>query len=142
MNSNTPVSDSFEDNQDIVRDFTGKFAPATNEFLLDLMTTHSLITAGLLYQMMLEDANKVRVILNGPNDRLAEVNCVGAQVIVRPNGFRLLEEVGLKQPDGTYRPVVRDIRTPMLVRSLLVDVGGGFGIRFKYNGQRRCIVVC
>lgn len=114
----------------VICDFTGQFSDKTKALLMELSMSYQFITTGLVYQLLVEDAGKVRIILDGPKERLEEVSFFKREIIVRPHAFRSVEK------DGT------NSRTPMLIRSILVPIGGGFGMKFKYNGERKAIVVC
>jgi hypothetical protein len=114
----------------MVCDFTGKFSDKTKALLMELSISYQFITTGLVYQLLVEDVGKVRIILDGPKERLEEVGFFNREVIVRPHAFRSVEK------DGTNG------RTPMLIRSIIVPTGGGYGMKFKYNSERKVIVVC
>lgn len=127
--SKSPVENKHQP-EPMICDFTGRFTDKTKAFLMDLSMSHPFITTGLVYQLMVEDENKVQIILDGPKERLEEVGFLNREIIVRPHAFRSVEKGGTNG------------RTPMLIRSILVPTGGGFGMKFKYNGERKAIVVC
>lgn len=123
-------------------DFVGEFSRETQEVLASVQAEHGLITAGQLYALVQEDANKVVLELTGPELALVALNAVGHKVVVRPYAFRSFEKVKKQNDDGEWVDCVQDVRTPFKCRSVTVPTGNGFGIKFKYNGSRQSIVVC
>lgn len=118
--------------------FTGKFAPTTIEEFANIAADGRLITTGQVFQLVQEDRNAIRIVLDGPIDAMK-----GKELVVRPYAFRSLELVHVKdETTGEFVPQYRDERTEMKIRSVVVSVGGGFGMRFKYNGLQRRIIVC
>lgn len=123
--------------------FQGKFTPETEAQLAEIVQKHEFVTVGHIYELVQQDRNLVRIELTGPAGALDSLGQLGETIVVRPFAFRSLEEVFKKDPEtGEMVPQLQDSRTPMRVKEVLVPTTGGWAVKFKYNGHRRCVVVC
>lgn len=132
-----------EDREEFECDFEGVFTKKTQEALAEIAQKHEYVTAGHIYQLVQEDHNLVQIQLTGPVPALEALNQLGSVVVARPFAFRSIEEVFKKDAEtGEMVPSLHEERTPMKVRSVLVPIGNGYAIKFKYNSFRKCLVVC
>lgn len=135
-------NDDHEEREQFECDFQGKFTPETLERFAGIQAEQGCVCAGHLYQMVQDDMNHVVLELTGPESAVDALNACGMKVVVRPLAFRTFETVKRENEAGEWVPEQISSRMPFKCRSVIVPTAGGFGIKFKYNALRGCIIVC
>lgn len=130
------------EDRDPLYDVEGVFSRKTEEHLASLLheSDNGILTTGMVFSLMNRDEGHIVVTLKGPEEVLAPLNLVGAEIQVRPHAFRLLRKTEKTDEDGNRYVEVRDCRTPVKIRTIMIRLTKSFGLRFKYSRGR--IVTC